>query len=264
MKKAIFLDIDGTILDCLGGINNITGRVREAIKRVQAEGNYVFVATGRPYAFISQALLDFGFDGFILANGAQVIINDKVIYDEFIEQDYMINLINELEKHKIQYMLEGAYYSYLKKEFKEFYNYYDKVGISKKLIREEFNINDIFIHKIELLCLNEESKKECLSLISGNPKYDYFCSIREDVFELYMKDNTKAHGIIKALDYLNIPLENSYAFGDGTNDIEMLQAVGCGIAMGNASDEVKGYADKITDTVHNDGVAVGIEEFVLC
>ena len=42
----------------------------------------------------------------------------------------------------------------------------------------------------------------------------------------------------------------------------MLSTVGCGIAMGNAEDEVKKYASKITDTVHNDGVAIGIKEFV--
>lgn len=77
------------------------------------------------------------------------------------------------------------------------------------------------------------------------------------------KKNTKATGIIKALQHLNIPIENSYAFGDGKNDIEMLSTVGCGIAMGNASDEVKKYAHQVTETVHNDGVAFGIEKFVV-
>ena len=82
-------------------------------------------------------------------------------------------------------------------------------------------------------------------------------------FELYAKKNTKASGIIKALEILNIPIENSYAFGDGNNDIEMLSTVGCGIAMGNASDEVKGHAKVVTDTVQNDGVASGIEKYIL-
>ena len=47
------------------------------------------------------------------------------------------------------------------------------------------------------------------------------------------------------------------------NDIEMLETVGCGIAMGNALDEVKKYADKVTDTVQNHGVAIGIEKYIL-
>ena len=77
-----------------------------------------------------------------------------------------------------------------------------------------------------------------------------------------LKKITKASGLLKTLEYLNIPIENSYAFGDGKNDIEMLLTVGCGIAMGNANDEVKNHSNKITDTVQNDGVAKGIEQYV--
>lgn len=43
----------------------------------------------------------------------------------------------------------------------------------------------------------------------------------------------------------------------------MLSTVGCGIAMGNADDDVKKYAKEVTDTVHNDGVAFGIEKYIL-
>ena len=62
---------------------------------------------------------------------------------------------------------------------------------------------------------------------------------------------------------LDIDINNSYAFGDGKNDIEMLSTVGCGIAMGNASDEVKSYAHQVTDSVLEDGVATGIEKYIL-
>ena len=70
-------------------------------------------------------------------------------------------------------------------------------------------------------------------------------------------------GILKALEYLNIPVEDSYAFGDGTNDIEIIQTVGCGIVMGNATEKLKEYADQLTESVQNDGVAVGIEKYIL-
>ena len=79
---------------------------------------------------------------------------------------------------------------------------------------------------------------------------------------MYLKKNTKGSAILKAIDFLNIKIENTYAFGDGKNDIEMLLTVGCGIAMGNANDEVKKHSNKITDTVQNDGVAKGIEQYV--
>lgn len=49
-----------------------------------------------------------------------------------------------------------------------------------------------------------------------------------------------------------------YAFDEGTNDIEMLETVGYGIAMGNESDEVRKYANVITETVTNDGGLSGL------
>ena len=80
VRKAIFLDIDETLIDCMGDIKDITSNVKKAIKKVQEKGDYVFVATGRPYALLDKNILDFGFDGFILANGAHVIINNETIY----------------------------------------------------------------------------------------------------------------------------------------------------------------------------------------
>ena len=102
----------------------------------------------------------------------------------------------------------------------------------------------------------------CLNLIKTNPECDYFSSVNKSAVEVYLKKNTKGTAILKAIEYLDVKIENTYAFGDGKNDIEMLSTVGCGIAMGNASDEVKKYSNKITDTVQNDGVAKGIEEYI--
>jgi hydroxymethylpyrimidine pyrophosphatase-like HAD family hydrolase len=58
----------------------------------------------------------------------------------------------------------------------------------------------------------------------------------------------------KMLAYYGIHRSQAIAFGDGGNDIEMLQTVGCGVAMGNASDKVKASADDVCGTVSEDGV----------
>ncbi|BCZ46564.1 haloacid dehalogenase [Clostridium gelidum] len=263
MTKAIFFDIDGTLIDCLGGIMDITPTVKKGIRNLQSNGHYVFIATGRPYAFLSQAILDFGFDGFILTNGTQVIIKNKTIYSEPMDKEFVKKAITEFEKLNIQYILEGELYSYMKNSCTEFYDFYDSIEISRKFLKSDYDIEKINTHKIEMLCPNEEAVNFCLSLMNSNPDYDHFHSIDAKALELYSKKNTKATGILTALEYLDIPIENSYAFGDGRNDIEMLSTVGCGIAMGNACDEVKKHAKKITDTVHNDGVAVGIKKYVL-
>jgi Cof subfamily protein (haloacid dehalogenase superfamily) len=260
MKRAVFFDIDGTLLDCLNGITDITPRVKKAIRALQADGDYVFIATGRPHAFISEALLNFGFDGFVLTNGAHVKVKDKCIYKESINKDFIKELIYNFEEHNIQYILQGEVYSYIKDEYKELHSFYDSYSISKKYLEGNYNIEEVDIYKIEMLCRDKSGVDYCLTL--DNDNYNYIHS-EEKSFELYSKTNTKASGILKVLEYLNIPLENSYAFGDGKNDIEMLFTVGCGIAMGNASDEVKNSAKKVTETIQNDGIALEIEKFIL-
>lgn len=260
MKKAVFFDIDGTLIDCLGGITDITPRVKKAIRGLQANGDYVFIATGRPYAFLNEALFNFGFDGFVLTNGAYAKVEEKCIYKECISKDFVKELVYNFEKLNIQYILQGETYSYIKDEYKKLHSFYESFSIPKKYLEGNYNIEEVDIYKIEMFCSDQKAKDYCISL--GNDDFDYVHNI-DGSFELYSKRNTKASGILKVLDFLDISIENSYAFGDGKNDIEMLSTVGCGIAMGNADDCVKSYAKKITDTVQNDGVALGIEKFVL-
>jgi Cof subfamily protein (haloacid dehalogenase superfamily) len=259
MKKAVFFDIDGTLIDCLNGITDITPKVKKAIRSLQVNGNYVFIASGRPYAFLNEALFNFGFDGFVLTNGAYVRVKEKCIYKEAIKKDFIKELINNFEQRNIQYILQGEKYSYIKDEYEKLHSFYDSFSIPKKYLEASYDLDEVDIFKIEMLCNDKQGIDYCLSL--GNDDYDYVHNI-EGAFELYSKANTKASGILKVLEHLDIPIENSYAFGDGKNDIEMLSTVGCGIAMGNADDYVKKYAKKVTDTVQNDGVASGIEKFI--
>ena len=263
MKKAIFFDIDGTLLNCTRGIETITPNVEKAIRKLQAHGDYIFIATGRPYAFLSKELLEFGFDGFILTNGAQVILHNETIYKKPMDKGFVKQLIQTSESHDIQYILEGAHDSYMKASYKEFYAFYETFGIYRENIKDEYDLEEIEVHKVEALCPNKEALEICLSFLNEYPEYEHFESMDLKSVEIYSRENTKATGILETLKYLDIPIERSYAFGDGKNDIEMLEVVGCGIAMGNASEEVKKYANKVTDTVQNDGVAIGIEKYIL-
>ena len=81
--------------------------------------------------------------------------------------------------------------------------------------------------------------------------------------DVNVKGIDKSTGIKHILEYYQIDVKETISFGDGGNDIPMLKYTHIGIAMGNASDEVKQAASYITDTVDNEGIAKALKHFSL-
>lgn len=79
--------------------------------------------------------------------------------------------------------------------------------------------------------------------------------------DVYREGFTKGTACEYLYKKLEIKKENSYAFGDGINDKEMLELVGHGIAMGNGLEEIKKIAHYVTDTVDNDGIAKAFKRY---
>ena len=77
MKKAVFFDIDGTLLNSSKGAHEMTSAVKNSIRELQKNDTLVFIASGRPYAFLNDDIKNFGFDGYILMNGSLILLNDK-------------------------------------------------------------------------------------------------------------------------------------------------------------------------------------------
>ena len=81
--------------------------------------------------------------------------------------------------------------------------------------------------------------------------------------EVVPKGYTKATGIAQVCDMLGIARENTYAFGDSTNDLEMLTYVGHGIAMGNGAPAAKAAAEYVTTDIMNHGIKNGLKHYGL-
>ncbi|WP_110955910.1 HAD family hydrolase [Anaerosinus massiliensis] len=262
MKKIIFLDIDGTLIDGSHGMLSMSECTKNAIREVQAAGHYVFIASGRPFAFIDQEILRFGFDGFVLMNGAVVIVNDEFIYKKALDKKFITEAITLFEKNRIEYVLQGEKQVYLKDEYKKLHDYFDTYGISKEYFMNDYAVESLDVYKLEMMCEDAKGQELCKSFAKYNVTY-LQDPTRGMKFEIYAKQETKATGILKILDHFHLSIEDSYAFGDGLNDIEMLETVGNGIAMGNASEFVKQHANYVVRTVQQDGVAEGLEKYVL-
>lgn len=260
MKKAAFFDVDGTLIDCTIGIMDISDRVKKAIKDFQKAGNVAFVSSGRPYAFLNKELLNFGFDGFVLGNGAQVLINDETKFFSGIDKELVKEVVSNCERLNIDYCLQGPKYSYLKKEFTRLVSYYREYGITDDFLEYNFDIDDVDVFKIEMLPVDEEGSKYCESLDQG--EFNCFKNYPGEVYEMYPVKNSKGEGLLKTIELEGVELKDSYAFGDGRNDIEMIQTAAHGIAMGNAVPELKEVANEFTDAIADDGIATYLEKIL--
>jgi len=262
MKKAVFFDVDGTLIDISKGMMTMSTKTKKTIRQLQDAGHYTFIASGRPFAFLDKEITEFGFDGYVLMNGAAVIMGDQVLYKKPLDKAYVASTCKKCDAHQVEYILQGTKHVYLKPEFKQLDDFYEDIEIAKNRFVYDFDATNLDVYKMEFISKNEQGLDVCMSFV--NDKMEFMTDPRHKLnFELYAKAQTKATGIQRALQALDIPLENSYAFGDGKNDKEMLAAVGYGFAMDNADASLKKIADYTVDSVHHDGVAQGILDYIL-
>ena len=111
VKKVLFFDIDGTLLN---SELKIPEGVKKELKRLKDAGHYLFVASGRPLAFISNQIIEAGFDGFVLCNGAHVELNHKIIFENRIPYEKVVGLMKMLESVDCEYNYETGLYNLLK------------------------------------------------------------------------------------------------------------------------------------------------------
>lgn len=266
-KKFLFFDIDGTLIDFDG---TFPKSAREALLKAKAAGHKLFLCTGRSKCQIEQRLLDFGFDGIVGGTGAYVEQNKKVLYSKAIQEKDLRRLVDFLEKEQMVYALQCT----------------DRViatAVNAQRIREEFRKNNSMDEQRLNKIIGGHDLEGDLRLNVGKyrnvEKIIYFWSrvsldkVRQMLApefevtsmsyqngsiqngEVTMAGFNKAYGMQRIIEALGAEQKDTIAFGDGENDLDMLEYADIGVAMGNASDEVKKCADFVTDCVWEDGIA---------
>lgn len=258
MRKAVFFDIDGTLWDEHMRIPKST---IEAVKALREAGHYTFICSGRSRSNIrSEKLLGIGFDGVVAACGAHIEIHGEKVYEQILSPRQVAHALDVIKRHGMSVVLEGPRYLYVNEsEFLEdpYVIYLRKeLGEDIKSIEEnsDFEINKMSanLNGADLTKVIEELGAVYDVIIHG-----------EDLIEIIPKGYSKAMGIEKICDMLGIDPKDTYAFGDSANDIEMLRAVGHGIAMGNGTREAKGAAEYVTTDIMEDGIKNGLLHYGL-
>lgn len=277
MYKLAVLDIDGTLVQSNGKVSNKT---IETIKKVKKAGGIVTVCTGRNIKRTLPVIEKAGIDvPFICIDGTIMYEPNKkqVLYDLKLSKDETSSIIDSALKHESYIEVSDGYkyYKYFKSKNLKKYDIFSKTNILGKIndylsgTRYIKNINSVFNIPNPLYQVIVAGEVEKLNEIKQNIHDSKMerVEIRDYLWENYLFINRK--GIKKSLglkilcEHFNIRMDEVVAIGDESNDIDMLEEAGIGIAMGNASKRVKAAADDITLSNDENGVAAALEKYFL-
>lgn len=250
MKKLFLCDIDGTILDGSRGMPFVSEKSKYAISEL-AKDNYVLIASGRCKGLLEKEIINLGVNGYILCNGAYAEIDGNEIYSEFFNDDAVNKIITVALDNNGFYVLESLNRMFVNDlKAPQFIKFLKGWGKSIEGFEKRENLGG----KYHIAMMGFDSEEDCLSAESQIG--DAAILARHNKFKSYdvnIPGINKGVAAKKVMEYLNIKLEDTYCFGDGINDLEMLQVVGHPIIMANSDNAIKGYGFEETDDVLDDG-----------
>ncbi|GAE27408.1 hypothetical protein JCM9140_3553 [Halalkalibacter wakoensis JCM 9140] len=271
--KAIFLDMDGTILNHQ---NRVSLHTKEIIDQLRNKGMYVFIATGRSVDEI-EGIVPKGFqvDGVITSNGmaGYVGLGKEVIFEHTLSRELVEIIIEKARENKVYYELFPYNsdrislrqdQSFMEEEIRD--PKPEDVGINEWLSRKQAMKDEIVwknyvvgeaFSKFYFFARTQEhinKWKEELDQLKNTTDFSTSTSSLHNV-EVMVADVNKATGIQELLDHFGLSAEGIMAIGDSNNDIPMLNFVPFAVAMKNAPDHIKELADDVTEfTCDEDGV----------
>lgn len=263
MYKMIILDLDGTILNSDRRVSTTTKKYLNILKE---KGYIITIATGRIYASALKATEGAEFANYVISDTGSCIYdrsNENVIYSKYIESTIASDILD-------YYNEECNYIDICDKKF--IYKYSDIVEEHPVIITtkdKDYIMNNC--KQISHITISMKSNEAVMKLydILKQKFSDLDIIIMQDSFsdrkwiEMMAKGVSKYKSIKILSEYLGINNDEIIAFGDGLNDIEMLEKCGYGVALKNALPEVKEKANSITEYDHNnDGVIKYLKEYL--
>ncbi|WP_024408305.1 HAD family hydrolase [Streptococcus suis] len=278
MRKIIFLDVDGTLVDYH---NRIPESAIRAIRQARENGHLVYVCTGRSRAEMQPELWEIGLDGMIGGNGSYVEHQDQVIMHQLLSEEDSRAIVDWLHERGLEFYLESNNGLFASENFRERARETLRIySMNKGKTAEEVatqEVEDVMhgvifdgqlyrndLNKISFV-LNSyqdhlDSKQAFPQLVANTWGGRGESALFGD---LGVKDIDKAHAISVLVNHLGASQADSIAFGDAKIDISMLDYCAVGVAMGNGGAEILAMADMITDDVEEDGLYNAFEKLGL-
>ena len=269
-KKALFLDLDGTLLD---DEKKISAENREAIHMILEKGHSVIITTGRPLSSALKQAERLGLIGpgcFIIAYNGGVLYDTcrgEEIFRSSLPLSHVRKTFREAERRGLHIQTYSGNKVLVEPrcDDEEIRAYCAKTLMEYEVVPDIDMLED---EPVKMLAIDLKDPaplqgfREWIAEWAGDDM-DTFFSCAEYI-EIVRKDLNKGNALKQMAQLIGVPVENTISAGDEANDIDMIRVAGTGCAMLNATDEVKAHADYITVNDNNhSGVAEIIDRFVL-
>jgi Cof subfamily protein (haloacid dehalogenase superfamily) len=275
-RRAVFLDVDGTLVNHRGLVPDSAAA---AVRAARANGHLVFLCTGRSLSALWRSILDIGFDGLVAAAGGYVETGGQVLVHHHVPAAEVARVTGFFDAHGVEYLLEcndGVFGSpgvrqriqrilaetiadddLLAEVERGGMAFVDRIQVVDDPTRLHVNKVSFLGSDLTLERIREEFAARFDVIPSTVPLFGASSG------ELSLRGVHKASGIAVLIEHLGIPREHTVAFGDGFNDLEMLEFAGVGVAMGQAPPAVAARADRRTGSPDEDGIRTGFAELGL-
>ena len=249
--KIVFFDIDGTLIDYKTGC--ISTSTRNAIRKLNEQGIRIVAATGRPLSMCKDLEM-LGIDTFITANGAYVKYQNEVIYKSVLDNLVVTEIKQFAEQNgqALSFFTESLSMNGIQ-------NSETLQALQQTLSLKQYpKIDEHIIEKeIYLMCLygdqhTIERYKHKFTNLTFQQWHPYIANVLQN-------EVSKSIAAKAVLQYFEYTPNEAVAFGDGENDIDLLQLAGCGIAMGNGNEKLKKIADFVTKNCDEDGIEYALK-----
>ncbi|GAB1781070.1 Cof-type HAD-IIB family hydrolase [Priestia megaterium] len=239
--KLIALDMDGTLLN---NQQEISKENREAIAKAQEQGVHVVLSTGRSLLTCREYAQSLELSSYLITvNGSEIWDESgQLVERKLIDASSIEKMWNLTQEHKLNFWAVTT--------DKVWRDEFPEDIASQEWLKFGYDIPD------------DALREEVLKQIAGISDFEISNSSLTNL-EINALGINKAKGIMTVCERLGISMDEVIAMGDSLNDMAMIEAAGCGIAMGNAQEAVKEAADWVTDTNVNNGVAKAISHWVL-
>lgn len=278
MGKFLFYDIDGTLV---GKSRLVTEKTKAAIQKARSNGHRAFLCTGRAPTSLVGDVMNVDFDGIVCSAGGYIIINGKYIFENFINQYVLSEVITLFINNNIQFNLETKEAIYETPRYANFIanKMLQMTGNNPELIRQfqlkrdgevrypikDFNILTTGVTKLCFVTDDKERFKKLIPFLDDFFNVVFFSKEEDDYLqgEIILKHCTKADGIIKVVNHFKGQMKDTIAFGDSMNDYQMLKMASTSVVYENASQELLELGDYFFKDPDEDGIAIVMAELGL-